>query len=163
MSLDKIKEGALKLKALRETKESLTQQLKEVNESISELEEHELDSLMTDEGISEIVIDDVKIKRGVIFRGSSTSSDSKDDFQYLFDTHNDGALKKKLIIDLDKVPDAESKVTNMGLDYSVNYSIHHMTLSGLIGDLVEEGQMSTEDLSKYRIYAQPRIKVEMKK
>ena len=162
MSLTKIKEEALELKGLRDKKDILNSELKEVNEKIRAIEEHELSSLMDDEGISDITIDDVRIKKGVVFRGGVTSHNDKDAFKYLFDTHNDGALKKKVLIDLETNPDAPNLLDDMGVLYEINYSIHHMTLSSLLKELVMEGKLSTEDFEKYSIYAQPQIKVEVK-
>lgn len=162
MSLTKIKEEALELKGLRDKKDILNSELKEVNEKIRAIEEHDLSSLMDDEGISDITIDDVHIKKGVVFRGGVTSHNDKDAFKYLFDTHNDGALKKKVLIDLETNPNAPNLLDDMGVSYEINYSIHHMTLSSLLKELVMEGKLSTEDFEKYSIYAQPQIKVEVK-
>ena len=86
MSLEEIKAEALKLKALRDRKDSLMHELKEVNESISASEEHTLDSLMEDAGVSDVTVDGVRIKRGAIFRGGVTSSSERDKFKFLFDT-----------------------------------------------------------------------------
>lgn len=162
MSLEEIKEEALKLKALRDRKDSLMHELKEINESISSLEEHTLDSLMEDAGVSDVTVDGVRIKRGSIFRGGVTSSSDKEKFQFLFDTDNEGALKKKVIINLDDYPDIPALLSAGDIEFETNYSIHHMTLSSVIQELVSEGLLSTEDFDKYSIYAQPRIKVELK-
>lgn len=163
MSLQDIKEKALRLKSLRDEKDSLNQQLKDLNQSIRTLEEYEISSEMDDIGISDVTVDDVHIKRGVIFRGGVTSHTDKEAFQYLFDTNNDAALKKKLIIDLEQYPNAPSLLSNTGIGYEIQYSIHHMTLSSILKELVGEGKLSTDDFEKYSIYAQPQIKVEMKK
>lgn len=162
MSLEEIKAEALKLKALRDRKDSLMHELKEVNESISASEEHTLDSLMEDAGVSDVTVDGVRIKRGAIFRGGVTSSSERDKFKFLFDTDNDGALKKKIIINLDDYPNLPDILQKKEVEFEINYSIHHMTLSSIIQELVSEGHLSTEDFDKYSIYAQPRIKVEMK-
>ena len=162
MSLQEIKNGALRLKSLRDRKDSLNQELKDVNQSIRTLEEFELNSMMEDEGISDVTVDDVHIKKGVIFRGGVTSHTDKDAFKYLFDTDNDAALKKKVIIDMDQFPDATTFLDKVGIGYVIQYSIHHMTLSSILKELVTEGKLSTEDFEKYSIYAQPQIKVEMK-
>lgn len=162
MSLQEIKENAIKLHELRELKDELNGRLKDVNGSIRQLEEFELDSLMSDMGISDVTVDKVHVKRGVIFRGGVTSNSDKDAFKYLFDTNNEGALKQKVIIDLADQPNVPRMLDNLGIKYEINYSIHHMTLSSILKDLVSEGLLSTEDFEKYSIYAQPQIKVEMK-
>jgi hypothetical protein len=167
MSLEEIKGKALELKDLRDRKDTLSNELKDINESIREIEEHRLSSLMDDEGISDITIDDVRVRRGVIFRGGITTSTDADNFKFLFDTNNDQALKKKLVIDIEGVDPSvlETIKETMGLlkvDYEITYSIHHMTLSSILKELVTEGKLSTEDFDRFRIYAQPQIKVEMK-
>lgn len=162
MSLEEIKEGALNLKELRDQKDSLNSQLKQVNESIRELEEHRLDSLMSDMGITDVTVDNVHIRKGVVYRGGVTSHTDKDAFKYLFDSHNEGALKQKLCIDLAKYPELPDVLTDMGINFEINYSIHHMTLSSILKELFTEGKLSTEDFERYSIYAQPQIKVDVK-
>lgn len=162
MSLAEIKEGALELKDLRDQKDSLNAQLKTINEEIRELEEHTLDSLMSDMGISDVTIDDVRIRKGVVFRGGVTSHTDKDAFKYLFDSNNEGALKQQVVIDLTNNPEIPERLAAMGIDYKIQYSIHHMTLSSILKELVLDGKLSTEDFEKYSIYAQPQIKIEVK-
>lgn len=162
MSLEKIKEEALELKKLRDEKESLNEQLKDVNERIREIEEFTLSTSLDEEGISDVTIDGVQIKKGLIFRGGCTKSNSKDVFQYLFDTDNEGALKQHIIIDLAAHPELPDYLSNSGVRYEVAYSIHHMTLSSILKDLVAEGKLTTEDFEKYKIYPQPQIKVNIK-
>lgn len=162
MSLQEIKENALHLKDLRETKDSLNSQLKSVNEEIKELEEHRLDSLMSDMGITDVTVDDVRIRKGVVYRGGVTSHCDKEAFQYLFDSNNEAALKQHLIIDLAEYPELPDILEEMGIKFEINYSIHHMTLSSILKELFSEGKLSTADFEKYSIYAQPQIKVELK-
>lgn len=163
MSLRDVKEKALELKDLREQKESLNSRLKAINEDIRGLEEHTLSSLMDDMGITDVTVDDVHVRRGVVFRGGVTSHTNKDTFKYLFDSHNEGALKQELIVDLAKYPELPAILERTGVEYVRRYSIHHMTLSSILKDLFAEGVLSTEDFEKYSIYAQPQIKVETKK
>lgn len=162
MSLKEIKEGALNLKKLREEKDSLNDQLKQINADIKELEEHQLDALMSDMGITDVTVDNVHIRKGVVYRGGVTSHTDKDAFKYLFDSHNEGALKQKLCIDIARYPDIAERLTAMGIDFEINYSIHHMTLSSILKELFTEGKLSTEDFERYSIYAQPQIKVELR-
>lgn len=162
MSLQEIKEKAIELKNLRSEKESLNAHLKAVNEGIRELEEHVISSQMDDMGIADVTVDNVRIKRGVVFRGGVTSHTDKEAFQYLFDSNNEGALKQKLIVDLSQYPDLPDILTRLGVAFEINYSIHHMTLSSILKELFSEGMLSTDDFEKYSIYAQPQVKVEMK-
>ena len=162
MSLQDIKEKALELSELRETKAKLNDSLKDTNEKIANLEGKVISTMMDDEGITDVTVDDVRIKRGVIFRGSVTSHTDKDAFKYLFDTNNEGALKQHVIVDLAQYPNITKDLAAMGVEYNIQYSIHHMTLSSLIKELVMDGKLSTADFEKYSIYAQPQIKVEIK-
>lgn len=168
MSLEEIKGSALELKDLRDKKETLSNELKDINDSIREIEEHRLSTMMDDEGISDVTIDGVHVRRGVIFRGGITTSTDSDSFKFLFDTNNDKALKKKLVIDIEGVDPSvlntiKETLSLLNVGYEISYSIHHMTLSSIIKELVTDGKLSTEDFDKFRIYAQPQIKVEMKK
>lgn len=162
MSLELIKEKALELKGLRAKKEELNDSIKTVNEGIKTLEEKQIPSMMDDLGVSDITIDGVKIKRGVVFRGGVTKHTDKDAFKYLFDSHNDGALKQVISIDLTQNPQAQEILDELNIPYSVEYSIHHMTLSSILKELVGDGKLTTDDFDKYSIYAQPQIKVETK-
>lgn len=163
MSLEEIKSKALALKQLREEKEDLNEKLKDVNENIREIEEYTLSNMMDDEGITDITIDDVRVKRNTIFRGGTTKTSSKDMFKYLFDTGNAGALNQQIVIDINEYPDISERLTKAGIAHQIVYSIHHMTLSSILKELVSEGILSTEDFEKYNIYAQPQVKVEVKK
>lgn len=162
MSLEEIKENAIELKKLREEKEALNDKLKDINDSIRDIEEHRLSSMMDDEGITDITLGDIRVKRGVVFRGGITTTSNPDDFKYLFDTDNSGALKQKILIDMAEHPEVPETLDSLGISYEKIYSIHHMTLSSIIKELFTEGKLSTEDLDKYRIYAQPQVKVEQK-
>lgn len=162
MSLQEIKESALRLKNLRDKKDSLTQQLKDVNNDIKSIEEYELSGSLEDLGISDVTIDNVHIKKGVIFRGGVTSHTDREAFQYLFDSNNEGALKQKIVVDLARYPGVGELLSKSGIGYETQYTIHHMTLSSILKELVADGKISTEDFDKYSIYAQPQIKVEMK-
>ena len=162
MSLELIKEKALELKGLRAKKEELNDSIKTVNEGIKTLEEKQIPAMMDDLGVSDITIDGVKVKRGVVFRGGVTKHTDKDAFKYLFDSHNDGALKQVISIDLTQNPQAQEVLDELNIPYSVEYSIHHMTLSSILKELVGDGKLTTDDFDKYSIYAQPQIKVETK-
>ena len=162
MSLELIKEKALELKGLRAKKEELNDSIKTVNDGIKTLEEKQIPSMMDDLGVSDITIDGVKVKRGVVFRGGVTKHTDKDAFKYLFDSHNDGALKQVISIDLTQNPQAQEVLDELNIPYSVEYSIHHMTLSSILKELVGDGKLTTDDFDKYSIYAQPQIKVEVK-
>lgn len=163
MSLEQVKEEALELRELRSQKDSLNAQLKSINEQIKDVEEHKLDGLMSDMGVTDVTVDGVHIRRGVVFRGGVTSHTDKDAFKYLFDSHNEGALHQDLIVDLANYPELPGILQDMGIDFNIKYSIHHMTLSSILKELFAAGKLSTEDFDTYSIYAQPQIKVEVVK
>ena len=162
MPLELLKEKALELKGLRENKDKLNDQLREINDEIKNLEEKQIAVMMDDEGITDVTVDGVRVKRGVVFRGGVTKHTDKDAFKYLFDTNNDGALKQVVSIDLTQCPDIKDILNRLDIPYTVEYSIHHMTLSSILKELVGDGKLTTDDFDKYSIYAQPQIKVEMK-
>ena len=118
---------------------------------------------MDDLGLSDVTINGVQVKRGVIFRGNITTSTNKNDFQFLFDTENEGALKQMILIDIStiKASYVQGILDEHFIPYEIKYTIHHATLSSILKDLVENGKLSTEDFDKFRIYAQPQIKVKV--
>ena len=77
----------------------------------------------------------------------------------MFDSNNDGALKKHLIVDLEAYPRAGFVLMEHDIEYETEYSIHHATLSSIIKELVESGQFSTDDIERYSVYVQPQIKI----
>lgn len=162
MSLEEIREEALKLKKLRDEKDSLNERLKEINDGIKSIEEYTLNQSLEDAGISDVTVNGVHVKKGVVFRGGYTKSSNKDTFQYLFDTDNEGALKQEIIVDLAGNEGVPELLKTMEVPYNIVYSIHHMTLSSILKELVADGKISTDDFEKYHIYAQPQIKVEVK-
>lgn len=162
MSLEEIKEDALKLKKLRDEKDQLNDRLKMLNESIKDIEEYTLSRSLDEAGISDITLNNVHIKKSLIFRGGYTKSNDKDDFKFLFDTNNEGALKQQVVVDLGQNPEFPSLLEKYHIPYEIVYSVHHMTLSSILKELVNEGKISTEDFERYNIYAQPQIKVEVK-
>lgn len=163
MSLESIREKALELKNLRDKKATLNDELSEVSRQIKDLEESQIDKEMDDLGLSDVTINGVQVKRGVIFRGNITTSTNKNDFQFLFDTENEGALKQMILIDIStiKASYVQGILDEHFIPYEIKYTIHHATLSSILKDLVENGKLSTEDFDKFRIYAQPQIKVKV--
>lgn len=163
MSLESIREKALELKKLRDKKNTLNDELSEVSRQIKDLEESQIDKEMDDLGLSDVTINGVQVKRGVIFRGNITTSTNKNDFQFLFDTENEGALKQMILIDIStiKASYVQGILDEHFIPYEIKYTIHHATLSSILKDLVENGKLSTEDFDKFRIYAQPQIKVKV--
>lgn len=159
MSVEDIKDLALALKSKREEKKALEEELEALNEEIKEIEEHKLNDLLLDNGLSELTIGDVKVKRSETYRGK-TSSNNKEDFDFLFDTNNGGAVKQELVVDIanceDEVVDLLSKANIL---YSKKYSVHWATMSSIISGLIENGDFSSEDIEKHKIYIQPKIAV----
>ena len=159
MTVEDIKIKALELRKQRRLKDRCEELLRRVNAEIKKIEESELNSAMLDEGVSELTVDGLKIKRDVVYRGGVTSNTDKAAFQYLFDTDNEAALKQECIISLADHPDIAATLDELGITYDIKYSIHHMTLSSILKELVMEGKFSTEDIEKYSVYVQPRITI----
>lgn len=159
MSVEDIKDLAIELKDKREKKKALEEELECLTDEIREIEEHTLNDLLLDNSLSELTIGDLKVKRSEIYRGKTSSSD-KDDFDFLFDSDNGGAVKQEIIIN---IADCEDKVTDLlnkaNIDYDKKYSIHYGTLSSIIKGLIEAGSFSSEDIEKHKIYIQPKIAV----
>lgn len=159
---DRIYELAKELHILRALKKQAEDAVKDTNKQIKEIEETKLNDLLNEEGISKIDINDLEISKSLAFRcGYSKHTDPKA-FKFLFDTNNDGALKQHVIVDLAACPGICFILDEKDIPYKVEYSIHPMTLSSIIKELVESGRFSTNDIDKYNVYVQPQIKVKQK-
>lgn len=160
--VDKIKELATQLVEARTCKVQLEQQVKDINKVIKDIEEKELSSLLDEQGISKISIEDMDISKSLVFRGGYTKHTDPEAFQFLFDSDNDGALKQHLIVDLSTCPRAPFELDEKDIPYTIEYSIHHATLSSILKELVESGKFTTDDIEKYSVYVQPQVKIKMK-
>jgi hypothetical protein len=158
----KIYELAKELKSLRDIKKQAEDAVKDANEKIKDIEEHKLNDLMLNEGINNVNLNDLEISKSLVFRGGYTKHSDPEAFQFLFDTHNEGALKQTVTVDLSVCPRICFLLDEENIPYKVEYSIHHMTLSSIIKELVEAGKFTTEDIDKYSVYVQPQIKVKQK-
>lgn len=160
--MQEVREYADKLLRLRAKKKELEEAIKTNNEEIRDIEEYKLAPMLDDMGITQVHMSDMDISRSVVFRGNCTKSTDKEAFQYLFDTDNDGALSKLLIVNYEAYPEAVMHLIEADIPYRIEYSIHHATLSSIIRELVEAGKLTTEDIENYRIYMQPQVKVKEK-
>lgn len=156
---NQVKELAEQLASAREQKKLYEEKIKDINSTIKTLEENKLNDLLVDLGINKISLDDMDISRSVVFRGGYTKHSDPEAFKFLYDSHNDGALKKHIIVDLEAYPRAGFVLMENGIKYTEEYSIHHATLSSIIKELFEAGQFTTDDIDKYSVYIQPQIKV----
>lgn len=161
MDTERIKELASELQDKRAEKADLENKVKQLNAEIKDIEEGSLNSLLQEDNISAIDVDGMKITKTLVYRGGIFKSENKEDFQLLFDTHNEGALKQHLIIDMsaEEAKDAELILGLNGIPYSIQYTIHNATLSSILKQIVEEGQFSTEDFERYKVYPQPKITI----
>lgn len=161
MDLERVKELAHELKDKRSRKAELEDELKTINADIKSIEEGSLNTLLSEEGVDSVKVDGMKIDKSFVYRGGVYKSQNKEDFQFLFDTANEGALKQHLIIDLsnEAASEAEFVLGMNSIPYSIVYEIHNATLSSILKKLVEDGELDTEDFEKYRIYPQPRISI----
>ena len=158
-STQKIYELAKQLDTLRNEKKETEEYLKKINEQIRQVEEKELAPLMDEQLVSKISIDDLDISKSLAYRGGCTKHCDKNAFKYLFDSHNEGALKQLLIIDYAACPLADAVLADANIPFHEEYSIHHATLSSILKELIESGKFSTEDIEKYGVYIQPQVKV----
>lgn len=163
MSIEELKEMALDLQSKREVKKRLEIQLENLNAEMKDLEEVRMSAAMEDLGLSRVVVDDLDISRSITFRGSVFKTCDKEKFQYLLDTDNEGALKQQAIVDLANFPDVATVLEASDVDYEICYTIHHMTLSSILKELVMAGSLSTEDFEKYKVFTQPKIAIKLVK
>jgi len=127
--------------------------------------EASLYNLMEADGMAKATLGDIEVSRKITFRGSVLKHTDKDAFKYLFDSENDGALKQQILVDL-TVEDKDYVVetlTEAGIDFETSYTIHHATLSSILGQLVMTGKLSTEDFEKYNVFSQNQVTVKQVK
>ena len=161
-NVEKIHELAEELYNLRNEKQTKENEIKDLNSQIKNIEEGSLSDLLDEEGISRVSLEDLDISKSLVYRGSYTKHTDKDAFKFLFDSHNEGALKQYLIVDLATHPQAEFVLMSEDIPYKIEYSIHNMTLSSILKELVESGQFTMNDIEKYSVYVQPQIKVKQR-
>lgn len=157
-----VEELARELVDYRDQKKQCEEALKDINKKIKDVEEKKLADLLDELQISKITLDDMDIKRTCVFHGGYTKHTDKEAFQFLFDSNNDGALKKHIIIDMEACQRASIELDVAGIPYQIEYSIHHATLSSILKELVESGKFSTDDMDKYSVYVQPQVKIKTK-
>ena len=161
MDIDTIRHLASHLYEIRAKKKELENAVKDCNEEIKRIEEGTLNNAMIDLGINSVSLENMDISKSVVFRGGYTKHEDPEAFKFLFDSNNDGALKKHLIVDLEAYPRAGFVLMENDIEYKTEYSIHHATLSSIIKELVETGKFSTDDIEKYSVYVQPQIKIKV--
>jgi hypothetical protein len=161
MDIDTIRNLASHLYEIRAKKKELENAVKDCNEEIKRIEEGTLNNAMIDLGINSVSLENMDISKSVVFRGGYTKHEDPEAFKFLFDSNNDGALKKHIIVDLEAYPRAGFVLMENDIEYKTEYSIHHATLSSIIKELVETGKFSTDDIEKYSVYVQPQIKIKV--
>ena len=161
MDIDTIRNLASHLYEIRAKKKELEDAVKDCNEQIKRIEEGTLNNAMIDLGINSVSLENMDISKSVVFRGGYTKHEDPAAFQFLFDSNNDGALKKHIIVDLEAYPRAGFVLMENDIEYKTEYSIHHATLSSIIKELVETGKFSTDDIEKYSVYVQPQIQIKV--
>lgn len=153
---------AKELQDLRDNKKELEEKIKEYNEQIKDIEENTLAPLLDDLGVEKVSLDDMDVTRRTAFRGRCGKTTDPKDLQYLFDTNNDGALNKLVIVNLEAFPRTPFVLMENGIDCRIEYSIHPATLGSIIRELVEAGKLSPADIEKYHIYMQPQVSIKRK-
>ena len=160
--VEQIKELATQLIDARLEKANLENQVKEINKKIKDIEENKLSSLLDEQCISKITIDEMDIAKSLVFRAPYTKHTDPGAFQLLFDSNNGDALKQHLIVDLADCPHAPIELDVKRIPYKIEYSIHHATFSSILKELAEAGKLSTDDIEKYSIYVQPQVRIKMR-
>lgn len=157
--INKVRELAEQLLEARASKKEYEEKLKQINKDIKDIEEKELAGLLDELCVSKLSVANMDITKSVVFRPGYTKHSDPEAFQFLFDTNNDGALKKRIIVNLEDYPALPIDLDVKGINYEIEYSIHHATLGSIIKELVEAGKFSIDDIMKYDVYVQPQVKI----
>lgn len=139
-------------------------ELKKAKEKrINEIMLKEIPEMMDDADVQEIVVGDYKVKAGVIYRSSITKANQEDAFKFLYDTQNEGIIKKNLIICAEQIEDAEALLQQNEIAFEKDLRVDNRVLGRVVRELVEDGKMGTDDMEKFSVYIQPDIKITAKK
>lgn len=139
-------------------------ELKKAKEKrINEIMLKEIPEMMDDADVQEIVVGDYKVKAGVIYRSSITKANQEDAFKFLYDTQNEGIIKKNLIICAEQIEDAEAILQQNEIAFEKDLRVDNRVLGRVVRELVEDGKMNTDDMDKFSVYIQPDIKITAKK
>ena len=119
----------------------------------------EIPTMLDEAGVEEIKVGNYKVKNGVIYRSNITKANQEAAFQFLYDTDNDGIIKKTLTINPEQIDKAEAVLRTHKVEFDRELKVDNRTLGRVVRELVEDGRMSTDDMEKFSIYIQPDVKI----
>lgn len=148
-----------KLKEVRENKSFLDDQIKKLNSEEKELEEKLIPELLDELGLKELKFTDMIVTKSNMYRAYVTKANSDDAFTFLKDSNNDGILKRYVQVDINANPDIIKILDDQQMPYNKQVECHYATLSKVIGELVADKKISTDEFSTLGIYVQPKISI----
>lgn len=148
-----------KLKEVRENKNFLDTQIKKLSTEEKELEEKLIPELLDELGLKELKFTDMIVTKNNMYRAYVTKANADDAFTFLKDSNNDGILKRFVQVDINANPDIIKILDDQQMPYKKQVECHYATLSKVIGELVADKKISTEEFSTLGIYVQPKISI----
>lgn len=154
-----VKEHIRKLQSIRNKKKALEEELKSLTSEERYLEESVIPDLLNELELKELKFTDIIVTKSNVYRAYVSKANSEDAFKFLKDSNNDGILKRSIQVDINTNPDIIKILDEQGVVYNKQVECHYATLSKVIGELVAENKLSTDDFSTFGIYVQPKINI----
>jgi len=151
-----------KIEELEELESELAQldvETKKLKARVDMIMLKEIPTMLDEAGVEEIKVGNYKVKNGVIYRSNITKANQEAAFQFLYDTDNDGIIKKTLTINPEQIDKAEAVLRTHKVEFDRELKVDNRTLGRVVRELVEDGRMSTDDMEKFSIYIQPDVKI----
>ena len=151
-----------KIEELEELEQELSQldtETKKVKARVDIIMNKEIPMMLDDAGVEEIKVGPYKVKNGVIYRSNITKANQESAFQFLYDTDNDGIIKKTLTINPEQIDKAIAALKTHKIEFDTELKVDNRVLGRVVRELVEEGRMSTDDMEKFSIFVQPDVKI----
>lgn len=164
-----IRKKAVELRDYYLQKNDLENQLKEIGKKIVHVERHELIDMFDDAGISGIDVDAdgnhpaFRAERSTVY-GAKIPDDKRMEALQWFEQSGNGDLVKSVITIQFGMQEHEERLRVMkllsenGVEYYTNESVHHMTLKAFVKSEVKLGHVIPMDLLGAYVFDEVKIK-----
>lgn len=159
MQSEKLLQRILEVENLQEEIDALSLQIGEKKARVERIMDKEIPDMMDEAGVSEIKVEGYKVKNGIVYRSNITKANAPAAFKFLYDTNNEGIIKKNILIDEEQLDIAEKLLKAAKVTFTTELKVDNRTLGRVVRELVEAGKMNTEDMEKFSLFTQPDVKI----
>ena len=169
VDLNVIRDKARELRDILLTKADLEQQLERIKKRINTIERDELTEMFTKAEISSVTVDAkgnhpaFVAERGTVYTASIPEDKRMEAFEW-FEQQGHGDLVKSVITinfgmqEHEKKLHAMKVLSDAGIEYYANESVHHMTLKAFIKREIQAGRLIPMDLLGVFVFDEVKIK-----